>query len=154
MARRKQLKGVAGNLVQWCLSRNFDHQGYWAVGQLYAYAEEHGTDKFVIDLVDDYVPNGAAGVKFSEAIKLLLCILRKDIKSLKIPDWWVKDIQVIFTFNTEYQKKYHFWASALGGKPAMCLVKITTDQGKVYAKESGCNVWVHNPKKESRRYGF
>ena len=56
--------------------------------------------------------------------------------------------------NTDYKKKYHLWASGLGGKPAMCLVEITTDLGKTYTKEGGCNVWVHNPEKESRRYGF
>ncbi|MDH1316387.1 hypothetical protein N5C36_20150 [Shewanella xiamenensis] len=154
MARRKQLKGVAGNIVQWCLSRNFDYQGYWAVGLLYAYAQENGTNECVINLVNEHAPNEVTGVKFSEAIKLLSCILQRDLESLKIPDWWVKDAKVIFTFNTDDKKKYHLWASGLGGKPAMCLVEITTDLGKTYTKEGGCNVWVHNPEKESRRYGF
>ena len=154
MARRKQLQGVAGNLVQWCLSRNFDHKGYWAVGQLYAYAEAHNTNEFVINLVGPYASNEAVDLEFSKAIKSMSGTFRRDLNSLNIPDLWVKSVQVIFTFNVEYQKKYHFWASSLGGKPAMCLVKIATDLGKIYTKESGCNVWTHNPKKESRRSGF
>ncbi|MBU2713187.1 hypothetical protein [Zooshikella harenae] len=148
MARRKQLKGVAGNLVQWCLSRNFDYKGYWAVGQLYAYAEENNIDEFVIDLLNNNVSNEAEGVEFSEAIKLMSCVFLRDLNSLKIPDWWIKDVQVIFTFNTEYQKRLHLLTSRLGGKPALCLAKITTDQGKTYTSERGFNVWVHNPKKE------
>lgn len=154
MARRKQLKGVAGNLLQWSLSRNFDCNGYWAVGQLYAYAEENNTNELVIELVNNYVPNEVVGIKFSEAFNLLLRCFQRDLESLKIPDWWVKNAKIIFTFDTEYQNKYHFWASALGGKPAMCKVIIITDQDRTYTKESGCNVWVHNPKKEDRRYGF
>ncbi|MEO3879474.1 hypothetical protein [Rheinheimera fenheensis] len=154
MARRKQLKGVAGNIVQWCLSRNFDYQGYWAVGQLYAYAQENGTNECVISLVNEHVQSELSGVMFSETIKLLSRILQRDLESLKIPDWWVKDAKVTFTFNTDYQKKYHLWACGLGGTPAMCHVEITTDLGKTYTKAGGCNVWVHNPEKESRRNGF
>ncbi len=49
MARRRQLKGIAGNLAQWCLSRNFDSEGYWAVGKLYAAAKELGVSEIVFD---------------------------------------------------------------------------------------------------------
>jgi hypothetical protein len=80
MARRKQLKGVAGNLAQWCLSRNFDHQGYWAVGQLYAHAEDNNSDEVVIELVNDFVPNEAVGTKFSDAIKLMSGIFHRGPK--------------------------------------------------------------------------
>lgn len=111
MARRKQLKGVAGNLVQWCLSRNFDHEGYWAVGQLYANAKENGSNECVIYLVNEYVLNEGTGIKYSETIKLLSRILQRDLDSLKIPDWWIKDAKVTFSFDTDYQKKYHLWAS-------------------------------------------
>ena len=154
MARRKQLKGVAGNLAQWCLSKNFDYHGYWAVGKLYAYPEANNTSQFVITLVDNYVPNDGAGKKFSDAVMLMSEVFHRDLNSNRIPDWWVKDAQVIFQFNCEYQEKYHFWSSALGGKPAICLVIVSTDHGKTYTIETGCNVWVHNPKREQRRYGF
>lgn len=147
MARRKQLKGVAGNLAQWCLSRNFDYKGYWALGVLYEHAELVSSNEVVIDLIDDFVSNDALGVKFSEAIQLLSRILKRDMESPKLPDSWAKDVKVVFKFNTEYQHMYHFWGSGLGGKPFMCIVSITTDQGSTYTKECGCNVWLHNPVK-------
>lgn len=154
MARRKQLQGVAGNLVQWCLSRNFDYEGYWAPGQFYAYAEANGTDEVEFHLMEQFVPIHVEAIKFSSAIQLLSRILKRELDSNKIPDVWLRDVIITFKFNTVYQHEYHLWASALGGRPFMCKVEITTDLGKIYKKESGCNVWVHNPIKEQRRYGF
>jgi hypothetical protein len=154
MARRKQLKGVAGNIGQWCLSRNFDYEGYWALGQFFVHAEANGTEEIVIKVIEEFVPIHAEGIKFSSAIKLLSGVLKRDIISNNIPDWWLKDVSVIFRFNASFEHKYHYWGSGLGGKPFMCVVNITTDLGKTYSKESGCNVWVHNPKREQRRYGF
>ena len=154
MARRKQLKGVAGNIGQWCLSRSFDYEGYWALGQFFAHAEATGKNELVIKVIEEFVPINEEGVKFSSAIKLLSSVLKRDIKSNKIPDWWLKDVSVIFRFNAVFERKYHYRGSGLGGKPFICIVNITTDLGKTYSKEFGCNVWVHNPKREQRRYGF
>ena len=81
-------------------------------------------------------------------------MLKRDLESSGIPEWWLQDVSITFRFDTEYQHKYHYLGSALGGKPIMCTVKITNDLGKTYSKECGCNVWVHNPKREQRRYGF
>lgn len=154
MPRRKQLKGIAGNIVQFCLSRNFDDQGYWAVGQLYAYAQENNSNEFVINLVNEYTPNEVVTERLSRVNYVLSRLLKRELETLKIPNWWIKDVEVIFTFETEYQKKYHSHTSSLGGKPAMCQVKITSDLNKTYIKEYGYNVWVHDPEKEYRRYGF
>ena len=154
MARRKQLKGVAGNLCQWCLSRSFDYEGYWAIGQFYAHAEANKTDEITLKLIEEFVPMCTQGIKYSSAIKLLTHMLKQDVKSKKIPNGWLKSVSVIFKFNTEYQHKYHYWGSGLGGKPFLCIVSITTDLDKTYSKEFGCNVRVHNPKKELRRYSF
>ena len=108
MARRKQLKGIAGNIGQWCLSRNFDYEGYWALGQFFAHTEANGTDEVVIKVIEEFVPIYAEGIKFSSAIKLLSSVLKRDIKSNNIPDWWLKDVSVIFRFNTDFEHKYHY----------------------------------------------
>ena len=50
MPRRREFQGVANNLIQWVLSRNFDWQGYWALGKLYMYAEEHGISSLSLEL--------------------------------------------------------------------------------------------------------
>lgn len=104
MACRKQFKGIAGNLVQWCLSRN-----YWAIGQFYAHADASGVDEIVINLVDQFVPVGVEGIKFSAAIKLLSDVLQQNIECNVILEEWLQDASVVFKFDTEYQHKYHYW---------------------------------------------
>ncbi|MBU1219482.1 hypothetical protein KKF34_03700 [Myxococcota bacterium] len=39
MPRRKEFKGIAENLAKWCVSRNNDFSGYWAIGQLYSFSK-------------------------------------------------------------------------------------------------------------------
>lgn len=156
MARRKQLKGVAGNLAQWCMSRNFDYRGYWAVGHLYAFTEEMGSNQFVIVLVNDgcVLKNEADDEKFSESINLLLDIFLNETTALNIPSSWIKNVRVVFNFNAIYDTKYHMYRPKFGGNPTTCLAEITTDLGKVYTYETGGYVWCHDPRKEYRRYGY
>lgn len=153
MARRKQLKGIAKNITLWCLSRNNDYSGYWAVGQLYKYAHERNTHIVSVNLLNSHLNNE------NELISTLCSNLNKIVKHqlLKnsIPESWLKNIFVEFHFEVPYVHKYHCWGLALGmGKPMLCNVSIVTDLGRKYIGESGCNCWVHNPTKESRRYGF
>ena len=153
MARRNQLKGIAGNLVQWCLSRNFDFEGYWAIGQLYKYAEDLDTNRIILNLKNKTLTPASDSTDFKKAIESLSKVLKNELQSNKIPEAWLKEVSVIFSFNEAYQDKYHYWGSALG-KPFICVAEITTDLVKTYIKESGCNIWVHNPKKESCRNDF
>ncbi|MDF1690623.1 MAG: hypothetical protein P1U35_13550 [Cycloclasticus sp.] len=153
MARRKQLKGVAGSLVQWCMSRNFDYQGYWAIGQLYAHAQAMGVNELIVNPIDKSMKPKPVNEKFIGAFEAFSNILNKTLKANEIPSSWIQDIRLVLQFNQEYQHKYHYWGSALG-KPFICSVEITTDLGKKFKVENGCNIWVHNPKRESRRNGF
>ncbi len=152
MARRKQLKGITGNLGQWCLSRSFDCEGYWALGLLYAHAETRHSNRVVLNLLDQSIfPDSE---HFGKAFELILSFLAMDLKTSKIPENWLRKATVTFEFNAEYKHEYHHWGSILGGKPCMCIVDITSDLDKTYTKQYGCNVWVHNPKREQRRGSF
>ena len=151
MARRKQLRGIAGNLCQWCLSRNFDYKGYWAIGQMYASSKENITNELVVKLVEKFTFNKTFNCKFSEPINLLNMLLIKELEANKIPVEWVQDVTIVFKFNTEFKNKYHLFGSECGGKPFICIVEITSDLNKSFRKECGCNVWTHNPKREQCR---
>lgn len=154
MARRRQLKGVAANIAQTCVSRNFDCEGYWTVGMLYAHAEKNETESVVLNLIDCSCEPEPKTTKFVQSIKLLSDILEHNATANQIPIWWVTKAVVSFQFNTGFQKKYHLFGSALGGKPFTCSASISTDLGGTYTYETGGNVWPHNPARESRRYGF
>jgi len=151
MARRKQLKGIAQNLAQWCLSRNFDYEGYWAVGKLYLYCKDNDQTEIEICVLDEWEKSGPA--KFSLLGETLFEVVKRDLKSNSISRSWVRRINVTYKFEQEYQGKFHFYGSMIG-KPFICNVEITTDLGRVYSGETGANCWVHNPKKECRRVSF
>ncbi len=90
MARRKQLKGVAGSIVQWCISRNFDYQGYSAVGQLYAYAQEIEVNELVVNLIDKSMMPKFVNGKFSDVFDTLSSLLDKALKANNITKNWVQ----------------------------------------------------------------
>ena len=154
MARRKQLKGIAGNLAQWMLSRNFDNQGYWAMGQFYKFARSKNTKQIEINLLEKSVTPSPANNDFESSINLLLNILKNEIKTKNIPESWLKEVKISFKFETDYEKKYHYWGAKLGGKAFICTVSIATDLSKIYTQTNGCNVWVHSPTMEQRRSEF
>ena len=153
MARRRQLKGIAENLAKWCLSRNFDSEGYWAIGKLYAAAKDLGVREIVLDVREKKFNPEPKNGQYSEAIRLLISILENVVKSNYIPEYWIAKVIIHFEYETEYVQKWHYFGSALG-EPFKCKVVITSDLGRNYIHELGCNVWVHNPKKELCRYDF
>lgn len=153
MPRRKHFKSIADNINQQILSRNFDAQGYWAVGKLYKFAEEHSIRKVVLDLKLKTINPESNDGEFSTAIQELAQLLYRSMESNKMPEYWLQEATVTFSFKEAFQAKYHFWGSALG-QPFICSVYIKTDLGRVYIRENGCNCWIHDPHKELRRYGF
>lgn len=152
MARRKQLKAVAGCIGQWCISRNFDYQGYSAIGQLYAYTQEIGINELVVNPIEKSMMPEFVNGRFSGIFDELTRLLHKILKANNIPKRWVQKIKLTLRFNQAYQHKYHNLGSV--GQPFVCSVEITTDLDRKYTVENGCNVWVHSPKRESRRNGF
>ena len=134
MPNRKLLKGIAYNLAQWCLSRNNDYDGYWAVGQLYAYAHENNANKVVVDVLKSKLePNTN---KFSTLCKSHKAILKKMLDAISIEEKLLKEVLVEYGFEEPYIPKFHNFGSALGGKPSMCRVKFKTDNNREYLFDS------------------
>lgn len=153
MPRRRQFKGIADNINQWILSRNFDIQGYWGLGKLYEFSEANNSSKVVLDLKTFQITPQPNHRKFNAAIKELAQLLHRSMESNKIPEYWLKEAIVTFSFKVPYQRKFHYWRSALG-QPFICTMYIKTDIERIYLRETGGNCWIHDPKKEQRRYGF
>lgn len=151
MARRKQLGGTAENLAQWVVSRNFDCQGYWAPGKFYEFVEAKANKTMVIDLMNSALDPIPGDDKYDVAIKELSSVLTNNLKSNGIPESWLKEVKVVLQFEAKYEHELHYFGSKLGGKPFICTVSIATDLSKIYSASNGCNVWVHNPKREQRR---
>jgi hypothetical protein len=132
MARRKQLKGIAGNLARWIVSRNFDVEGYWAVGLICLYAESR---------------------ELAIAAEILKHQLSTSMNSCKLPACWLVEVEVNFQFNTCPNPKYHS-RGFVSGKPFMCTVSLTTDLGRTFKNRSGAFCRPYDPKRELRRHRF
>ena len=151
MARRSQFKGIAYNLVKWSLSRNNDYSGYWAVGQLYSLAIDSKCKEVNFDILRNTITPETH--LFSDLFSTQLNIISQITNKNCIPLSWLKEANVIFKFDVEYQDKYHFFGSALGN-PMTCSVELISDLGKVYSYTDGCNIRLHDPKREYRRSAF
>jgi hypothetical protein len=148
MARRKQFKGIAGNLAKWMVSRNFDTKGYWAVGVLCKQAELNKVTEISLKLIGNH-----DAIEFAVPLEGLRQELYKYMKSCRMPDSWLAEAEVKFEFNVQPIPMYHLWGSALG-TPFVCTVTLTTDLGRKFINQNGCFCRPHNPEKEQRRYGF
>ena len=148
MARRSQFNGVAHNLVKWSLSRNNDYCGYWAIGQLYSFAIDNNCQEVTLDILGHNIAPETH--KFLEIITTHYNIIAQIFNKNGMPLNWLKEVKVHFKFDVEYQDKYHFFGSALGS-PMTCTIELVSDLGKSYNFTDGCNIRLHDPKRESCR---
>lgn len=151
MPRRRELKGITLNFTKLLNQRNNDFLGYWAVGQLCLIAQENNVDSIKLDLV-----NFTSNLNLPTLVlmcKVMRTNLNRILDAHTIPEKWIQAVSAEFRFNQEYEKKHHYWRSALG-EPYLVQLKIETDLAYVHSAIQGGNVRPHDPKKEQRRSGF
>ncbi|WP_462157742.1 hypothetical protein [Pseudoalteromonas sp. GB56] len=151
MPRRREFKGIVRNLAELLSGRNNDYQGYWAVGQLFTLAQEHGVDAISLDLIN--CKGDISSPLLVDMCQSMKSEMNRMLNAHKLPNEWVEAVSAKFSFNQEYQEKYHYWRSALG-TPYLVHVEIETDLGYVNKATQGGNVKPHDPSKEQRRDGF
>lgn len=147
MARRRELKGITINFAKLLSGRNNDYLGYWAVGQLFLLAQENNVESITLDLLN--LNSSICSPQMLDMCQQMKAELNRLLEAQKIPFVWVKSVSVEFSFNQEYQEKYHYWRSALG-KHYLVAVKIETDLGYINNALEGGNVNPHDPTKEHR----
>ena len=147
MPRRRELKGITINFAKLLSGRNNDYLGYWAVGQLSLLAQRNSVESITLDLLT--LSNSLDSPQTLEIFQQMKAELHRLLEAQKIPCVWVKSVSVEFSFNQEYQEKYHYWRSALG-KHYLVAVEIETDLGYINKALEGGNVNPHDPSKEHR----
>jgi len=147
MPRRRELKGITINFAKLLSGRNNDYLGYWAVGQLSLLAQKNNVESITLDLLT--LSNSLDSPQTLEMCQQMKAALNRLLVAQKIPCGWVKSVSVEFSFNQEYQEKYHYWRSALG-KHYLVAVEIETDLGYINKAMEGGNVNPHDPSKEHR----
>ena len=147
MPRRRELKGITINFAKLLSGRNNDYLGYWAVGQLSLLVQRNSVESITLDLLT--LSNSLDSHQMLEIFQQMKDELHRLLEAQKIPFVWVKSVSVEFSFNQEYQEKYHYWRSALG-KHYLVAVEIETDLGHINKALEGGNVNPHDPSKEHR----
>jgi hypothetical protein len=147
MPRRRELKGITINFAKLLSGRNNDYLGYWAVGKLSLLAQENNVESITFDLLN--LNNSFDSPLVLEMCQQMKAELDRLLGAHKIPLVWAKSVLVEFSFNQEYQEKYHLWRSALG-KHYLVSVEIETDLGYINKALEGGNVNPHDPTKEHR----
>jgi len=150
MAGRRKLQGLAGGLAHYCLSRNFDAGGYWAMGKLYATANSLGIQDISLELLNqEFMPNFDAS-DLTESVDRLVQLMDNYLQSNGISRECITRAEISFSFETAAEKAIRDPRRS-PGKPFRCRVAIRSDLGTSYTYELGANVWLHDSKKESKR---
>mgnify|MGYP006158381287 CR=1 FL=1 len=147
MPRRRELKGITINFAKLLSGRNNDYLGYWAVGQLSLLAQENSVESITLNLLT--LQSSLNSPQVLEMCQQMKAQLDRLLEAQKISCAWVKSVSVEFSFNQEYQEKFHHWRSALG-KHYLVAVEIETDLGYLNKALEGGNVNPHDPSKEHR----
>jgi hypothetical protein len=147
MPRRRELKGITINFAKLLSGRNNDYLGYRSVGQLSLLAQENNVESITFDLLN--LSNSLGSPQSLEMCQQMKAELDRLRETQKIPCVWVESVPVKFSFNQEYQEKYHYWRSALG-KHFLVSVEIETDLGYINKPLEVGNVNPHDPTKEHR----
>ncbi len=147
MASRKELKNIAGGIIGSFNSRNNDVDGYWGIGKLYSFAMSKDTDTVTLDLTNETI--SPKTTEFDSLIKFYRNMLISQLKARHIPYDFLDKVEITVRFEQQYQKKYHWWRSALG-KPCTCTCEIIDNRGGKRSVINGNNCRPHDSAMESR----
>ncbi|TMP02873.1 hypothetical protein, partial [Pseudoalteromonas ruthenica] len=100
MPRRRELKGVVNNLSELLSGRNNDYLGYWAVGQLFILAQEHGVDSLTLNLID--CKSDIVSPVLVDMCQSMKSEVNRILAAHQLPRKWVNSVSAKFSFNQEY----------------------------------------------------
>ncbi len=148
MPRRKLLNGVAAGLLGSFMSRNNDYDGYWAIGQLYKNASEHGAAGVDIGLV---------GPTLSQSDPLTRhlssnygALLSRLCSAVGIPSDQVHSAAIRITFNIDAPDGAQTRNGSFGD-PFSVEIDIEDDLGKHHTAYAQGYSRHHDPQRELRR---
>lgn len=145
--KRKRLKVVAGNVLDYFISRNNDISGYWAMGVLHRFALNHRVSTIQLDLLNRVIepthPHLASCLDYPAL--LLNRILINNGLSIDV----VSRAIIVIEFQVTYDAKRHGISTGYGD-PFTCRLIIDDDLGQRRTAFIGGRCAPHNPVLEHR----
>ena len=147
MGRRRDLRGIVGNLLSSFVSRNNDLDGYWALGLLKAAVEREPTPKISLDLLTASAqPKTTAAEQVAKSYGRWLA---RELRNHELSVGLLQEANITVEFGS-----FHGSAppsQVMRGEPYICAVRIVDDHGKIYQRAASGWCDIHDAARELRR---
>jgi hypothetical protein len=147
VTRRRELNGIAGNLLGSFVSRNNDVAGYWAIGKLCAHALWAPGGEISIELLTRRLT--PFGPEFDPMLDHYAERLVSSLKKRWFPPQLVTAAEVLVSFGAPF-KPDPLISRPRGTVPFRCTVTLTDDLYRRHAAQHSGEVWPHDPQRESK----
>jgi hypothetical protein len=128
MPGRKELKGVAHDLLGSFVSRNNDVRGGWGIGELYDHALWNRVQRVEIDLLNLGI--APSGKKFGPMVSQYSDMLSKLCRRKGITRSWIRGARIHIKFGIDPDCYIPYVTQ---GDPFKCVFEIEDDRGHKYA---------------------
>lgn len=145
--KRKRLKVVAGNVLDFFISRNNDIGGYWALGVLYRFAANHQIRTINLDLLRLTIT--PEHPELARCLDYPAMLFERVIINNGLTMSVVNQALIRIEFNVAYDAKLHK-ASYGYGDPFRCQLMVKDDQGNSRSVTIGGRCAPHSPSREHR----
>ncbi|RYE40855.1 MAG: hypothetical protein EOP24_39180 [Hyphomicrobiales bacterium] len=147
MPRRAELQGVANDFVHWFLSRNNDAGGYWAVGKLRRFCEQHDFNTLNLKIWPYAVlPIAEPASDWEQSYSQVLSAL---VAGHRLPKSCLVAGSLALGF--EALNGVRAVGSSEAGTRFQLTLELFADTGKKYRASGVGNCLPHNPNIERRR---
>jgi len=151
MPRRKELKGIAIDFGQSVNSRNNDHLGYWATGQICLIAANVGANRVTLDILkSSAVPNSSTLIEVCGSMRRKLIQL---LRSHRLPLEWLESATLEICFDQEHEERNRHKGTSIGFLYSFKLT-LVSDLGSTYEAKGGGSCLPHNAERELRRSDY
>ncbi len=144
MARRIELKGIAGGLINSFVSRNNDINGYWALGVIFKFLTEQNCQKFHLNLLGGHsIPHYIYSDNLAKPYRdfLFKQASKKGFEISQIKKAYIElDFDVI-PFKNHIKNLHH-------GNPFSCICYLVDDNETVWKAKIDGQCWKHDPDRE------
>jgi hypothetical protein len=147
MPRRRELNGIAGNLLGSFVSRNNDVAGYWAIGKLCVLASQTVNGEISIELSPKRLTPYSS--EFDRMLDHYAARLISSLEKRSLSLQLVTAAEVLIAFGGSF-KPDPLRFRPRGMVPFRCTVTLTDDLHRRHVAQQSGEVWPHDPRRESK----
>ena len=143
---RRELNGVVAGLASSFISRNNDVDGYWSVGLLRSFADQHQLQTLRFDILNGPTqPDDPLLVRVCCAYQTALA---RQLVARSIDRPVIVEAEILVSFDSAGSRTTA--RAATYGSPFSCSVRLLDDHKKEHRKTLFAHCAPHDPRRESK----